>query len=864
MAEQLSREAALARLAEIENEIERLSAQPDEGEEQRRIAMATAAARAGGGGFITPPLQPAAFTSEEVVPAVLRYGVPLAAGLATGPVGGLAALARTAAITGGAAGLGEAGAQTVERVAEDKEYRPGEIAGATIRGAAPLISRAPIKTILAAGGAGVAGGAAEGKTGGMEMAGEFLKSAAPVGFLQGLSAGSRALGEFVQGGMQRASEVERIGPGVQATIGQAFPEFSGLESRVAAQTGSQELRKQLLDQSQAIARAVQGVMGVPAENYPNLVYRISQTIGNLGPETGARLANEAQNVNSAFAAVEKARTEAQRSLAQDALAEAQQAFQKAIDVETLKGGIRGGGVRPYQSAIMGGEVENVLQGTKKAFSDHADTLYAPVKQFENQPAFMLDLPSGANQGSVQDEILGLLNKYPALQTGQQSAVFTPYLRKLEEILASRNPATLNDLRAIRDQLYDASDVAGQAFGTAAKRDIRNVAKRITETIDYQAPAFLGINEAQALKKANSFYSQFRPRFDEFGVIQAFKPGTMETGQMADLFTGRVARQGTETPGFANPYSLLEDLRKANVGNVPPAEQIAGITRAGIVDRSINPATGDIDLMKLAGDLNNIAQQGGGGLKQLGFGTTQELNRFVQYVQKLDPAKAKGPEAVLELLKTGTPAGFAVASRAVRTLPDLATVDSVLKTLEKQAVAGSKQAQETLFAIRAREIEDLLLKASSEGRVANLGSLTELADPAMRDNVERIIGRNLMNQIDSTFIPGFRVIEEARQAAGMAGSTVRGAALERVGRAAAQAPTQIATGDVKQGVQNMLGNVAATLGYSTVAKAFARGAGVTGLKKRQDFFGKLEKIANAPQPQQIELMRRLAGESDSEE
>jgi hypothetical protein len=856
-----------AELAQLEAKLAGSQAaepQLTEEEQQRRIAMATAAARAGGGGFITPPLQPAAFTSEEVVPALLRYGVPLGAGLATGPVGGLAALARTAAITGGAAGLGEAGAQTVERVAEDKEYRRGEILGATIRGAAPLISRAPIKTILAAGGAGVAGGAAEGKTGGMEMAGEFVKSAAPVGFLQGLSAGSRALGEFVQGGMQRASEVERIGPGVQATIGQAFPEFAGLESRVAAQTGSQELRKQLQDQSQAIARAVQGVMGVPAENYPNLVNRIAQTIGDLGPETGARLANEAQNVTSAFGAVEKARSEAQKSLAQDALKEAQQAFQKAIEVETLKGGIRGGGVRQYQPATMGAEVEDVIQSTKKAFTDRSAELYQPVKQFENTPAFDLGLPAGQNVGSVEDEILGLLNKYPALQTGEQSRVFTPYLRKLEEILASKTPASLNDLRAIRDQLYDASDVAGQAFGTAAKRDIRNVAKRITQTIDFQAPYFLGQPEALALKEANAFYSQFRPRFDEFGVVQAFKPGTMETGQMAEMFTGRVARQGTETPGFANPYTLLQDLRKANVANVPAPERLADITRSGIVDRSIDPVTGDVDLLKLAGDLNSISKQGGGGLQQLGFGTKRELDRFVQYVQKLDPAQAKGPEAVLELLKTGTPAGFAVASRAVRTLPDLATVDSVIKTLEKQAVAGSKVAENTLLNIRAREIEDLLLKASSEGRVANLGSLTELADPAMRDNVERIIGRNLMNQIDSTFILGFRVIEEARQAAGMAGSTVRGAALERVGRAVVQAPTQIATGNVTQGIQNMLGNAAAALGYSAVAKVFAKGAGVTGLRKRQDFLKDLEKIAGAPQPQQIELLRRYIGEDSREE
>lgn len=813
----------------------------------------------GGGGPLSPEAE------KTIGKAALRYGVPLAAGLATGPVGGLAALARTAAITGGAAGLGEAGAQAVERVAEDKEYRPGEIAGATIRGAAPLISRAPIKTILAAGGAGVAGGAAEGKTGGMEMAGEFVKSAAPVGFLQGLSSVLGANRARLSGGISRSEQIEKIAPGkITATFGQAFPEFAGLQSRIESQTGSQELANQLLDQSKVVADAVRNITGMPAESHSKLVSRIAQTFGGLSPETGARLANEAQNVNDAFAAVERARSEAQKSLAQDALAEAQQAFQRAVDVETLKGGIRGGGVRQYQPATMGAEVEDVIQSTKKAFTDRSAELYQPVKQFENTPAFDLGLPAGQNVGSVEDEILGLLNKYPALQTGEQSRVFTPYLRKLEEILASKTPASLNDLRAIRDQLYDASDVAGQAFGTAAKRDIRNVAKRITQTIDFQAPYFLGQAEALALKEANAFYSQFRPRFDEFGVVQAFKPGTMETGQMAEMFTGRVARQGTETPGFANPYTLLQDLRKANVANVPAPERLADITRSGIVDRSIDPVTGDVDLLKLAGDLNTISKQGGGGLQQLGFGTKQELDRFVQYVQKLDPAQAKGPEAVLELLKTGTPAGFAVASRAVRTLPDLATVDSVIKTLEKQAVAGSKVADNTLMNIRAREIENILLEASTSGPKPNLGSLIELTDQEMREKAALILGPKIIKTIDDQFLPGFRVMERAREAAGMAGSTVRGAALERVGRAALEAPAQIATGDVIKPAVNVFSKLASAIGYGYYSQILAKGAGVSGLKERKELYGFLKKIADAPQPQQIQLARRYLGEEDSAE
>lgn len=869
----MTREAALAEIASIEREIARLQAEP--AEEQRRIAMATASARAGGGGFITPPNQPPDFTSEELAPAALRYGVPLAVGMAAGPVVGLgallrrpdlalSALARSGLMTGGAAALGEGGAQTVEKVTKEEDYRPEQIFGAGLRGMSPMLKKAPFINTAIAAGSGVAGGAAEGKTGGEEMFWEGVKSAGPTAILQGLGAALGAGREMLSKGIRNTQDIERIAPGkIRATFSQAFPEYAGLESRVASQTGSQDLNQQLIEQSRVVANAVQRITGIPAEAHSDLVSRVAQTFGGLSPETGARLANEAQGVNDAFFAVERARSEAQKSIAQDALAEAQQSFQKAVEMETLKGGIRGGGVRPYQSAVMGNKIEGVLGNTKKAFSNHADILYTPVKQFENDPVFVLTGRAGPTDPSVEQEVLNLMDKYPVLSTGEQSRAFTPYFKKLQEIIDGKIPASLNQLRAIRDQLYDVSDVAGQAFGTSAKRDIRGVANRITQTIDYQAPSFLGQANADSLKTANSFYSEFRPRFDEFGVVQAFKPGTMETGQMADLYAGRVARQGTATPAFENASSLLEDLAKAKVQNVPSSSNLIDITRSGILDRSIDPVTNQLDLKKLAGDLNYIEQQKPGGLAKLGFGTKSELNRFVQYMENLDPAKAKGPEVVLDLLKSGTPAGFAVASRAVQMLPDLATVDSVLKSLEKQAVKGSKAAGETLLNIRAREIENILLEAGKTGPKPNLGSLIELTNPEMRQKVQLILGPKLLKTIDDIFVPGFRVMETAREAAGMAGSTVRGAAIERIGKAALEAPVQIASGEVVKPAVNVFSKMADAVGFAVMSKVLSKGAGVSGLRDRKQFYGLLKQIAEKPQAQQIQLLRRYVGEDRSE-
>ena len=877
MENRITRESALARIAEIEKELAKLESESftSEQDDQRRIAMATAAARAGGGGFTGPPLQDPE-TGRDLATGAVRYGIPLGVSLASGGLG----IPAMMAVGAGSSLIGEAGAQGMEKQFEGKEYRPREILGATIRGAAPVFNKVPLaltKTASAAGLAGGLGGLAEGK-GPFKEAGIQTGAAVALG---GIGKAAGAMSDFLQGGIDRSGLVEymgsrlpNVGSGVEATVGQAFPFFAGLESRVAAQTGSQELRQQLQNQSEAIARAVQGMMGVPAENYPSLVSRISSTIGNLGPETSARLANEAQNINSAFAAVENARSAAQQSIAQDALAEAKQSFQKAVEMETLKGGLKTGAVAPYQVIAAGQRIEGVANQAKEAIRTEARKLYGPANAVEDVPAFDLFAKVG-DQDSFADRASSIFKKIPDISApgladvreilGRKRTVAAPYSADPTAPLTVSTPqlATFKEIQGIRDKLYDFADYSGEAIGNEAQKEIRRLAGSLSDTITDQAPKTLGQNVADSIKAGEEFYGATRPKLDVFGVKRAFAPETMERGQMGQAAVGGVKAQGVQAPEFANLESLIQTLQNRKVANAPSMQPIIDDIRSGIVDKAINKATGEIDLMTLAGDLNNIAQQGGSGLQKLGFGTTQDLNRFVRYIQNLDPAQAKGPEAVLELLKTGTPTGFAVASRAVRTLPDLATVDSVLKSLEKQAVAGSKIAGETLTQIRAREIEDLLLKASSEGRTANLGSLAELSDPALRNNVERIIGRNLMGQIDSTFIPGFRVIEEARQAAGMAGSTVRGAALERVGRSAVQAPIQIASGDVKQGIQNMLGNAAAALGYGVIAKVFARGAGVSGLRKRQDFTNFLQKIAEKPTPQQIELLRRYAGEDSSE-
>jgi len=862
-----------AELAALEAELGRSE------QEQARLdarEMARLRAEARSGGVSAGPISPEA--ERKALSATLRYGVPAVAGIAAGPVTGLAALARSAAITGGAAGAGEAAAQTSEKLLQDQEYRPREIAGAALRGASPTMKAAPIRNILMATGAGVAGGAAEGKTGGGEMFWEGVKSGAPTGILQGLGAALGANRQRLTGGIINAQNIERIAPGqIRATFGQAFPEFAGLETRVASQTGSQELNQQLLEQARVITRAIQtrpDLAGMPAESNANLVSRVAQTIGGLSPETGARLTNEAQGVNDAFVAVNRARTEAQRVVAQDALAEAQQSFTKAVEMETLKGGVKAGAVAPYQVVPAGQRIEGVANQAKEAIRTEARRLYGPANQAEDIPAF--DLFTGVgNQASFADRANEILRRIPDISTstladvrkilGRKTTVAAPYSADPTAPLTVSTPqlATFKEIQAIRDELYDFADYSGEAIGNKAQAEIRKLAGSLTDTVTDQAPKALGQDVADSIKAGEEFYGATRPKLDVFGVKRAFAPETMERGQMGQAAVGGVKSQGVLAPEFANLESLVQTLQNRKVANAPSMQPIIDDIRSGIVDRSIDKATGQLDLMNLAGDLNNIAQQGGSGLQKLGFGTKTELDRFVRYMQNLDPAQQKGPEAVLALLKSGTPAGFAVASRAVQTLPDLATVDSVLRSLEKQAVAGSKQAANTLLNIRAREIENVLLEASKSGPKPNLGSLIELTNPEMREKVSLILGPKLLKTIDDSFLPGFRVMETAREAAGMAGSTVRGAAIERVGRAALEAPAQLAAGEVVKPAVNVFSKMSDAFGYALMSKVLAKGAGVSGLRDRKQFYGFLKQVAEKPQAQQIQLLRRYAGEDRSE-
>ena len=771
---------------------------------------------------------------------VSRYGIPLAIALGTGG----SSIPIQIAVGALSSGLGEAGAQTIEKLDEDQDYRFGEIAGSSIRGGIPIFRGFPgaTRATIGAGALGnIAAGAVEGKienplenpllsAGGVVK--EGLIGAAIPGALTTLGAAARGGAGMINRALENIQDVERIGPGTRATIGQAFPVLAGFEKRIVARTGGEDLNRQLLEQSDAITAAVRGIRG-PAGDTPGVVRQILNEFGITDPNTVNRLVDEAQGMTTAQQAIDKARSGAQQSLAQEALADAEGSFRRSVNAQT-----RLLSTAPYMSPQMGARVEQTIEKTKAAFDDHADILYTPVKFFEDTPVFTLTGKAGISLPSVEQAILDRNNKSPSLVSGDQSRVFSPYLNRLNAVLDQNIPASLNELRIIRRNLYSASDEAGKVFGTPEKRELRRIADLITQTIDYQAPSHLNAADALSLRTANSFYSKFRPRFDDFGVFQAFKPEKLERGQMADIMTQRVAQQGAETPAFSNPISLIDDLRASGVRNVPSSTGISDIVKSGIVNRSINQSTGEINLTNLASDLNIVQRQGGGGLAQLGFGNTRELNRFVQFVDNLPEAQRRGPEAVLALLQHGTPASLGIVSRAVQYLPDVATTRTVMDALERRAVAGSASARNTQTSIRAKAIEELLLQVAegggtragspgASGMAPRLDSLKEMAGTDSAAKLQTILGRNLFDIVQNQIVPGFRVINQAKQRAAGAGSTVSGSVFEKLGTTPG------------------IGSMTDFLGYQGLAAALAHGAGATGMVSRRNQLERLARLAEMP-------------------
>ena len=262
----------------------------------------------GGGGPMSPEAE------AKAIKGTLRYGVPLAAGIAAGPVTGLAALARTALIGGTAAGAGETGAETFEKFAEGQEYRPGQIFGATVRGAVPYLKGAgPLttfaKNVTAAGTGGVAGGMLEGGvTDAPSALKEFVISGGLAGVPQTVESAAGAVGSFFRKAGEKAQVLEKAGITPLAT--DVVPGLASFAQRAQSKMGLNTLRKLEENQVAEIERRARELGG--SVNPTDVVRVYEDAVQLLGLNKVKDITGQSQTFAGATEALQNAVNEAKK------------------------------------------------------------------------------------------------------------------------------------------------------------------------------------------------------------------------------------------------------------------------------------------------------------------------------------------------------------------------------------------------------------------------------------------------------------------------------------------------------------------------------------------------------------------------
>jgi len=770
-----------------------------------------------------------------------RYAVPLAAGVYAPPVGIPAMIGMGA----GASAAGEAISQTVE-----DEMRPREIAGAAIRGAVPVLrgggAARGFANIGMAGAGGAVGGTVEGRVKGASDAVKeaLIAASLPVaGEVVGgvLRARGKRLGEMAD----VAEDIERIGPGVKATFGQARPQYAGMEQRVASRIGgSPVLNEQFLAQNRAIEKALSTSYGADAVNKSDLGRALGQS---LGVSELTALANQSEKLNNANTILEKARTTAEREVAQRAVKEASDEFQNLIRASSLKAS------QTFQPIQAGARWEQAANDALGAFKARADDLYAPSNRVADNPVF--------DTTAIAEKALDAVSKYPVLASSEIAKSFAPNLSRLQDIMNSRSPASLTQLRQIRDTLYDFSDAGGEAMGSNAQRVLKGVAAEITNTINSQAKAAFGDAVGQSLLDANKFYAEFRPRFDFYGVREAFRTPEMSTGKMAVQAGQEAANFGLQAPRIQNLVGLIDDLNKAKVQGAPNSQPLFDDIRNSVVSGFRNPTTKAIDAVGLEKALDAIEEASPGSLSKLGLGSIDDIRAASKFAQEAPEALGKeGTQTLRELLKKSPVA----TSIAIQSLKSLESQREAMAKLSADALTNPTS-RKALEQLRSRYLSDLLLEIGEKGNKPRLEAIMDLKyDKDLSNQARVILGDSLVDSLLDNIIPGYQRFQDYAKVAGQAGATVRGAGPEQVATGMARGVAKAASGKVGQAATSIIGDWLNLGMYEAASRFLSKSVGASGLRSKARFMSVLDDaIQRASTPAGMAVQRAIRGEPEKE-
>jgi len=751
---------------------------------------------------------------------------------------------------GAAAGAGELGAQAIEGKIE-----PKKVAGAAIRSLVPVPAGSLYAPMAAQAAANVVARNVEG--GPITPGGLALDVGIP-GTIAGIGSVGRAIGgvsESLEKAATRTEAIEKMAPGVKATVGQAFPSMAAFEQRTAAKIGGEALRDRIQGQQDQIIAEVNRLRGGSGlEDKSEDIVR--STAKFLGLEDAQNLANKAAAIDDIDAALLRTTDEAQKQFLMRAKLQAESELGTFVQNSLMKGPT----IKPYQAVASGTRMESFAEDLKTGLEQKADQIYAPAKGVVDNPVFSLQQfvtdPRGGGSTTIEAHARELLSDIPEIKSfglnqlgkllGRKTTVpAPPSIDPTAPLTVSvMQPASHNELRGVLRELHDFSDSSGQAIGDKAQGAVKQLMQTIRQSIDDQAPTVLGVAESNAIKAGNTFYAQNRPLLNAYAVKKLFAPDTMRTGQGAESAVRGISAQGLDAPEINNLLTAHETLRKSGAA-VPALDTVFSDIRAGIVSPYVDKLTGNFQkgaFEDLAKQLAEIEKQTPGTLGKLGFGSRKELNDFIVFLRA---SKDAGPEATEKLLRTGVP-GWTLVSASLDSMPNVRTANTLKNYLQREAAAGNVLAQEAQQKITSKALEDLLVMTTKGERRLNLEqALNTLKDPKQRETLRSLVGDRLITILDTQFQPGMKVMAETEQLAGRAGTTVGGAAVEQSVQSAEKFGSQLTTGRFGNAVQTAVDALYRNMKYSVLAKWMAAGAGTTGLKSKAATYRTMERIMTEP-------------------
>ena len=752
---------------------------------------------------------------------------------------------------GAAAGAGELGAQAIEGKIE-----PEKVAGAAIRSVVPMPAGSLYAPMAAQAGANLAARLVE--EGKITPGGAALDVGIP-GTIAGIGSVGRAIGgvsKSLEKAATRTEAIEKMAPGVKATVGQAWESMAAFEQRTAAKIGGEALRDRIQGQQDQIIAEVNRLRGGSGlEDKSEDIVR--STAKFLGLEDAQNLANKAAAINDIDAALLRTADEAQKQFLMRAKLQAESELGTFVQNSLMKGPT----IKPYQAVSAGTRMENFAEDLKTGLSNKAEQIYAPAKGVVDNQVFSLQQsvpdPRGGGATTIETHARELLSEIPDIPAGGLSELrkllgrkttvpAPPSMNPTAPLTVSvMQPASHNELRGVIRELYDFADSSGEALGSVGQRKIKQLIETMKRSIDTEAPIVLGAKEAKAITDGNAFYAQNRPLLDSYAVKRLFAPDTMRTGQGAESAVRGISAQGLDAPEINNLLTAHETLRKSGAV-VPALDTVFSDIRAGIVSPYVDKLTGNFQkgaFEDLAKQLAEIERQTPGTLSKLGFGSRKELNDFIVFLRA---SKDAGPEATEKLLRAGVP-GWTLVSASLDSMPNVRTANTLKNYLQREAAAGNVLAQEAQQKITSKALEDLLIMSSETGdRVLNISkALKAMGDPKQRETLRTLIGDRNINIIDSQFGPGMKIMAETKELAGRAGTTVGGAAVEQSVGSVERFVSQVTTGRFGKAIETVVDALYRNMKYSVLAKWLAAGAGTTGLKSKAATYRTMERILTEP-------------------